>query len=261
MTTSCAGWQRAPTTISPSPFRRCGCCRWSTGCSLLSHGIPNRARPERGLPAPPRGVPAVAALRGGRPTSLSPDAARDLSVPARSRECAGGKGLVHAWPFRARGRARPARRVRAGIGAVARRRRRTSRPPARHRQDRRAGSDSQKARPPLAGGMARHARPPRDRRPDRRAVRVLRGRRARDPPSPRALGRLRIPDGLAREAIPLEARIVAVVDVFDALTSARSYRPALDRDAACAMLRQEAGHTLDETVMAALLGVIELDDR
>jgi len=69
------------------------------------------------------------------------------------------------------------------------------------------------------------------------------------------------PDGLAREAIPLEARIVAVVDVFDALTSARSYRPALDRDAACAMLRQEAGHTLDETVVAALLGVIELDDR
>ena len=69
------------------------------------------------------------------------------------------------------------------------------------------------------------------------------------------------PDGLAREAIPLEARIIAVVDVFDALTSARSYRPALDRNAACAMLRQEAGHTLDETVVAALLGVIELDDR
>jgi putative nucleotidyltransferase with HDIG domain len=69
------------------------------------------------------------------------------------------------------------------------------------------------------------------------------------------------PDGLAREAIPLEARIVAVVDVFDALTSARSYRPALDRDAACAMLRQEAGHTLDETVVAALLGVLALDDR
>jgi putative nucleotidyltransferase with HDIG domain len=69
------------------------------------------------------------------------------------------------------------------------------------------------------------------------------------------------PDGLAREAIPLEARIVAVVDVFDALTSARSYRPALGRDAACAVLRQEAGHTLDETVVAALLGVIELDDR
>ena len=69
------------------------------------------------------------------------------------------------------------------------------------------------------------------------------------------------PDGLAREAIPLEARIIAVVDVFDALTSARSYRPALDRDAACAMLRQEAGHTLDETVVAALLGVVELDDR
>ena len=69
------------------------------------------------------------------------------------------------------------------------------------------------------------------------------------------------PDGLARDAIPLEARIVAVVDVFDALTSARSYRPALDRDAACAVLRREAGHTLDETVVAALLGILALDDR
>jgi putative nucleotidyltransferase with HDIG domain len=68
------------------------------------------------------------------------------------------------------------------------------------------------------------------------------------------------PDGLAREAIPLEARIVAVADVFDALTSARSYRAALDRDAACGVLRQEAGHTLDETIVAALLGVIALDD-
>ncbi len=69
------------------------------------------------------------------------------------------------------------------------------------------------------------------------------------------------PDNLAGEAIPLEARIVAVADVFDALTSARSYRPALTREDAGGMLRQEAGRTLDEAIVAALLGVLELERR
>jgi putative nucleotidyltransferase with HDIG domain len=69
------------------------------------------------------------------------------------------------------------------------------------------------------------------------------------------------PDGLIAEHIPLEARIVAVADVFDALTSGRSYRPALGVDAACAVLKQEAGHTLDESVVAALLGILELEGR
>jgi len=69
------------------------------------------------------------------------------------------------------------------------------------------------------------------------------------------------PDGLARDDIPLEARIVAVADVFDALTSARSYRPALPRAAARAFLLQEAGHTLDETIVAALLGVLDTEER
>ena len=69
------------------------------------------------------------------------------------------------------------------------------------------------------------------------------------------------PDGLARETIPLEARIVAVADVFDALTSARSYRAALPRGAVRACLATEAGHTLDETVVAALLGVLDREER
>ena len=69
------------------------------------------------------------------------------------------------------------------------------------------------------------------------------------------------PDGLARETIPLEARIVAVADVFDALTSVRSYRAALARDAARACLATEAGRTLDETVVAALLGVLDWEER
>ena len=69
------------------------------------------------------------------------------------------------------------------------------------------------------------------------------------------------PDGLVGESIPLEARIVAVADVFDALTSGRSYRPALGVDAACALLKQDAGHTLDETVVATLLGILDLEAR
>src|SRR2546428_7585953 len=71
----------------------------------------------------------------------------------------------------------------------------------------------------------------------------------------------RYPRRLARETIPLEARIVAVADVFDALTSARSYRPALTREAARARLVEEAGRTLDETAVAAPLGRLELEER
>ena len=67
------------------------------------------------------------------------------------------------------------------------------------------------------------------------------------------------PDALAATAIPLGARIVAVADVFDALTSDRPYRPALSHDAALAYLATEAGHTLDADVVAALLGLVRAD--
>ncbi len=61
------------------------------------------------------------------------------------------------------------------------------------------------------------------------------------------------PDGLAGAAIPLGARIVAVADVFDALTSDRPYRGALPRDTALAFLGEEAGRTLDADVVAVFL--------
>jgi HD-GYP domain-containing protein (c-di-GMP phosphodiesterase class II) len=61
------------------------------------------------------------------------------------------------------------------------------------------------------------------------------------------------PDGLAGDAIPLGARIVAVADVFDALTSARAYRAALSREAAIDHIAAEAGRTLDATIVAAFL--------
>ena len=67
------------------------------------------------------------------------------------------------------------------------------------------------------------------------------------------------PDGLVGTAIPLGARVVAVADVFDALTSDRPYRAALSRDAALAYLAAEAGHTLDDAVVAALLGLVRAD--
>lgn len=61
------------------------------------------------------------------------------------------------------------------------------------------------------------------------------------------------PDGLGGETIPLGARIVAVVDVFDALTSDRPYRAALPLGEALALVRSEAGRTLDARVVSAFL--------
>ncbi len=58
------------------------------------------------------------------------------------------------------------------------------------------------------------------------------------------------PDGLVGQAIPVGARIVAVADVFDALTSDRPYRAALPRAVALEYLVTGAGITLDEEVVA-----------
>jgi putative nucleotidyltransferase with HDIG domain len=68
------------------------------------------------------------------------------------------------------------------------------------------------------------------------------------------------PDGLARDGISVEARVVAVADVFDALTSARPYRAALPRAAACERLTADAGRALDAGAVAALLEVLALDE-
>lgn len=48
------------------------------------------------------------------------------------------------------------------------------------------------------------------------------------------------PDGLKGEEIPLEARIVTIVDIFDALTTDRSYRSAMSINEALDIIRQEA---------------------
>ncbi len=60
------------------------------------------------------------------------------------------------------------------------------------------------------------------------------------------------PDGLQGEAIPIEARIIAVADVFDALTSRRPYKAALSTEASLAQMEVLAGSKLDPQCLAAL---------
>lgn len=60
------------------------------------------------------------------------------------------------------------------------------------------------------------------------------------------------PHGLNGERIPLAARIVAVADAFDALTTARSYRPAHTSAEAVKELTRRGGTQLDPLVVAAL---------
>jgi putative two-component system response regulator len=65
------------------------------------------------------------------------------------------------------------------------------------------------------------------------------------------------PHGLAGNDIPLEGRITAVADVFDALLSDRSYRPALSLDEAAAVMRQGRGTHFDPQIVDILLGHID----
>jgi len=61
------------------------------------------------------------------------------------------------------------------------------------------------------------------------------------------------PEGRVHEEIPLEARIIAVADVFDALTSSRPYKEAWSNDKAFEMLKQLAGEKLDIDCVNALV--------
>jgi PAS domain S-box-containing protein len=63
------------------------------------------------------------------------------------------------------------------------------------------------------------------------------------------------PRGLAGKDIPLVGRVVAVADVFDALTHGRPYKPAWPADRALAEIRREAGRQFDPRVVAAFLAL------
>ncbi len=73
------------------------------------------------------------------------------------------------------------------------------------------------------------------------------------------------PRGLKGEDIPIEGRIVAVADVFDALTSERPYKKAWSVDAALELLQRESGKHFDPKVVQAFLSrlpeIIEIKDR
>ena len=65
------------------------------------------------------------------------------------------------------------------------------------------------------------------------------------------------PLGIKGNEIPLEARIVAVADVFDALTSKRPYKEAWSNEKSIDMLKQLAGETLDQDCVNALITNID----
>ncbi|HVR81616.1 MAG TPA: two-component system response regulator [Luteimonas sp.] len=61
------------------------------------------------------------------------------------------------------------------------------------------------------------------------------------------------PDGLVGDAIPIEARIVALADVLDALLSPRPYKPSWPLDDALAYIREQSGRHFDPRCVEALL--------
>lgn len=67
------------------------------------------------------------------------------------------------------------------------------------------------------------------------------------------------PDGLVGDAIPDEARIVAVCDAFDAMANTRQYREGMRHEKAIAILKEHAGSQWDPVVVAALVAVVRRD--
>jgi putative nucleotidyltransferase with HDIG domain len=65
------------------------------------------------------------------------------------------------------------------------------------------------------------------------------------------------PNGLKADQIPLAAQIIAVADTYEAMTSTRPYRSALDHDEAVAELRRVAGTQLNPIVVEAFIRQIE----
>ena len=65
------------------------------------------------------------------------------------------------------------------------------------------------------------------------------------------------PAGLKGADIPIEGRIVAVADVFDALTSRRPYKPSLPLEKSCAILREGSGQHFDPQIIEAFFARYE----
>ncbi|MBW8186269.1 HD-GYP domain-containing protein [Shewanella nanhaiensis] len=65
------------------------------------------------------------------------------------------------------------------------------------------------------------------------------------------------PYGLKGEAIPMVGRIVAIADVFDALTSIRPYKPAWSVDEALGLLKEESGRHFDPSLVTLFIACID----
>jgi len=61
------------------------------------------------------------------------------------------------------------------------------------------------------------------------------------------------PEGLMGEGIPMIARIVAVADTYDAITTDRPYRKALSKETAISELKKGSGTQFDQKVVEAFL--------
>src|SRR5262245_23182079 len=64
------------------------------------------------------------------------------------------------------------------------------------------------------------------------------------------------PQGLAGESIPIGARILTIVDYYDAVTTDRPYHKALSRESAIALLEAEAGRALDPRLVPIFIGLL-----
>lgn len=69
------------------------------------------------------------------------------------------------------------------------------------------------------------------------------------------------PDGLSREEIPLAARIMAIVDVYDAVRSKRVYKPPFPHDETCGIIRQESGSHFDPDLVEVFVGLEDAFDE
>jgi HD-GYP domain-containing protein (c-di-GMP phosphodiesterase class II) len=65
------------------------------------------------------------------------------------------------------------------------------------------------------------------------------------------------PEGLSGEAIPLEARIIALAEAFDSMTSPRSYREPLALEQALREVREGAGTQFDPTVARVFVELVQ----
>ncbi|MBI2267078.1 MAG: response regulator [Armatimonadetes bacterium] len=65
------------------------------------------------------------------------------------------------------------------------------------------------------------------------------------------------PDGLSGDEIPIGARVMAVADAYDAMTSSRAYRQSLPEEEALSRLRKSAGSQLDPAVVEAFFRIYE----